>query len=139
MSDDHDEEARALHPETETDADRIAIEMAQYLRQAVHRSLSSPAVLPRYEQVAETTARLRDFLTRLLPTVEVYAAGLATDTPAWHRARSIIEAAHQTLAADSGPGLKSAVLHMQDVGRACHELQGILPERPRPVRPTCVT
>ncbi|MEV4433992.1 DUF6415 family natural product biosynthesis protein [Streptomyces sp. NPDC049555] len=131
MSDDHDEEARALHPETDakTDADRIADEMAQYLRQAVHRSLSSPAVLPRYEQVAETTARLRDFLTRLLPAARAHADTLPTDTPDWHRTRSVIDAARNELAAGSGPGLKSAVLHMQNVGRACHELRGVLPGR----------
>ncbi|MCA6093919.1 DUF6415 family natural product biosynthesis protein [Streptomyces sp. SCA3-4] len=105
-----------------------AAEMSQYVAEAVRRAIAHPAVLPRHEEVVETTARLRAYLLALLPAAEARVDGMTRGTPEWDHAQSVVGAARRELGRGPGPGLRSAVLHMQDLGRACHLLRGVLPE-----------
>ncbi|MEU1310327.1 DUF6415 family natural product biosynthesis protein [Streptomyces cinnamoneus] len=122
----------AAHPTGDTESASAghptAAEMSQYVAEAVRRAISHPAVLPRHEEVVETTARLRAYLGALLPAADAHADGMTRGTPEWHHARSVVDAARRELARGPGAGLRSAVLHMQDLGRACHHLRGALPE-----------
>ncbi|MEU5049520.1 DUF6415 family natural product biosynthesis protein [Streptomyces sp. NPDC021096] len=104
-----------------------ATEMSQYLADAIRRALSHPVPLPRHEEVEETTERLRNFLERLLPEAESHISGMVRGTAEWHLAQSTVDVARHELATGPGSGLRSAVLHMQDWGRACHHMRGLLP------------
>ncbi len=116
---------------------QTADEMSHYLAEAIRRSISYPAALPRHEEVVETTAQLRQYLTRLLPAAEAHVDNMVRGTPEWHHARALVDAAHRALSGDPGPGLRSAVLHMQAVGRACHHLRGVLPQPASSRCPQC--
>ncbi|MFI9239514.1 DUF6415 family natural product biosynthesis protein [Streptomyces sp. NPDC053079] len=104
-----------------------AAEMSQYLADAIRRALSHPVPLPRHEEVEETTEQLREYLERLLPEAERHISGMVRGTTAWYLAQSTVDTARHELTAGPGSGLRSAVLHMQDLGRACHHLRGLLP------------
>lgn len=108
-------------------ADDTATAMSRYVTDAIRRAIAHPAALPRHEEVQETTACLRGFLEKLLPVAEAYAGRMPPTAPDGERARAVVGAARRALVEGPGDGLCSAVTHMRDLGRACHELRGALP------------
>ncbi|MBT2383154.1 DUF6415 family natural product biosynthesis protein [Streptomyces sp. ISL-11] len=108
-------------------ADRFTAEMRHALTDAVGRALAPSAVLPRAEAVEDLTERLRSFVTRLVPHVEDRARRMDHGTAEWHQARSALSETRRVLGAGPGTGLRSAVGHMQDLGRVCHRLRCHLP------------
>ncbi|MEU3354909.1 DUF6415 family natural product biosynthesis protein [Streptomyces sp. NPDC037389] len=109
------------------EAHDTATAMSRYVADAIRRAIAHPAALPRHEEVAETTACLRGFLEELLPVAEAHVGRMPPTTPDGERARSVVGAARRALAEGPGAGLRSAVGHMRDLGRACHELRSALP------------
>ncbi|AZQ71990.1 hypothetical protein EKH77_12905 [Streptomyces luteoverticillatus] len=104
-----------------------ATAMSRYVADAIRRAIARPAALPRHEDVQETTSCLRGFLEELLPAAEAHAGCMPPTAPDGEGARSVVDAARRVLAEGPGDGLRSAVLHMRDLGRACHELRVALP------------
>ncbi|MBB4894748.1 hypothetical protein FHS39_003806 [Streptomyces olivoverticillatus] len=110
------------------EAGHTVAEVSQYLAEVIGRGLASPVALPRAEEVTEVTERLRGFLVRLVSEAEEHIGGMDRGTPQWYLAQTAVDAARRELGAGPGPGLRSAVLHMQNLGRACHHLRGVLLE-----------
>ncbi|MFF4222756.1 DUF6415 family natural product biosynthesis protein [Streptomyces abikoensis] len=105
----------------------IVTEMSRYVAGAIRRAIAHPTALPRHEDVQETTACLRGFLEELLPVAEAYAGRTPPTAPDGEGTRAVVGAARRVLAEGPGDGLRSAVMHMRDLGRACHELRDALP------------
>ncbi|MEU8581443.1 DUF6415 family natural product biosynthesis protein [Streptomyces abikoensis] len=104
-----------------------ATAMSRYVADTIRRSIAHPASLPRHEEVQETTACLRGFLEELLPIAEAHVGRVPPTAPDGEGARAAVGAARRVLGEGPGDGLRSAVAHMRDLGRACHELRSALP------------
>jgi Family of unknown function (DUF6415) len=113
----------ATTPET----GRVTAQMRHELTDVIGRALVAHTVLPRAEDVADLTARLRGYVARLVPVVEDGISGLDPGTAEWDQGTSALAEARRVLDAGPGTGLRSAVDHMQDLGRACHRLRCHLP------------
>ncbi|MGA5129395.1 DUF6415 family natural product biosynthesis protein [Streptomyces olivoreticuli] len=106
---------------------RLTAEMRHDLTRAVGRALAPSAVLPRAEGVEELTVRLRGYAMCLVPEVEDRVGGMEQGTTEWREATSALDDARRALGAGPGAGLRSAVGHMQELGRVCHRLRCHLP------------
>ncbi|MBZ4320883.1 hypothetical protein JNW98_16165 [Streptomyces sp. SCA2-4] len=95
----------------------------QDLTDVIGRALTPTTVLPRAEEVRELTERLREHVTRLVREVEDRAGAMTPATAEWRHATSAVEDARHELGAGPGPGLRSAVAHMQNLGRVCQRLR----------------
>ncbi|MEU5125750.1 DUF6415 family natural product biosynthesis protein [Streptomyces mobaraensis] len=95
----------------------------QDLIDVIGRALMPTAVLPRAEEVRELTERLRDHVTRLAREVEDRTGAMTPSTDERRHATSAVEDARRELGAGPGPGLRSAVAHMQNLARVCQRLR----------------
>ncbi|WP_269853638.1 DUF6415 family natural product biosynthesis protein [Streptomyces sp. RPT161] len=88
----------------------------------VNTVLGDRAAYPRYEEVEELVLCLRGHIMLLIPEVETLACAQPKDDLCRALALAGIAEARRKLRGDTGTGLASAVLHAQQLARACQAL-----------------
>ncbi|GAA0464651.1 DUF6415 family natural product biosynthesis protein [Streptomyces stramineus] len=98
------------------------------IRATVTRALLERPVLPRAEEVRALTVDLRAHLAVMADETEARRDACARSTGDWHQWNALLNRARTDMQSDAGPGLKSAVMHMYELGRTCSHLVDKLAE-----------
>lgn len=90
----------------------------------IKEGLAAAGILPPYERLVELDEQLRAAINEILPVAQQAADKLNRGTPEWYSRQRAIDEARKALDSDLGIGLRSAALHVAELARHCHAIQG---------------
>ncbi|MGW7007088.1 DUF6415 family natural product biosynthesis protein [Streptomyces sp. NPDC054933] len=92
------------------------------IAETVETVLGERGAYPRYEEIEELVLCLRGHIMLLIPEVETLACAQPKDDLVRSLALAGIAEARRKLRGDTGTGLASAVIHAEQLARACRAL-----------------
>ncbi|MEV8476192.1 DUF6415 family natural product biosynthesis protein [Streptomyces sp. NPDC051173] len=98
----------------------------QRIRATIARALMERPVLPRPEEVQEITGTLHRDVKVLAKEVEERRDEHRWHSTGWYEWHAVLGRAHEDLRRGPGAGLRSAVMHMQELGRTAEHILNCL-------------
>lgn len=109
------------HIETLMTGDTTPVDLVT-IRATVARALLERPVLPRAEEIHELTTTMNGHLAVMADELESRRDLCRRHSRDWYHWNALLDRARTELDGDAGPGLKSATVHMYELGRTCKHL-----------------